>query len=171
MNRLKKILSFVLILIAGLFLVGIWYTRTYSMEEAKAFEVHSPNLDKKLLIATQGSDFKNSVTAGIVEQYEMDSIYIKVIDVSDLDNIDPDQFDALVIVHTWENWKPPKVVQSFIEEHNDAKNKMVVLTTSGEGSYKMDNVDAITGESEVGDAPSFVDRIVERLNPLLGVGT
>ncbi len=46
-------------------------------------------------------------------------------------------------------------------------DKIVVLTTSGDGNYKMENVDAITGKSKVVDAPLFVDRIVKRLNLLL----
>lgn len=169
MKRIKKFWLVAAVLIGGFFLVGIWYISTYSMEEVKALEIHSPNLDKKLLIATQGSEFKNTVTNGIVNHYTSDSIYIKIIDISELESIDPDQFHAVVIVHTWENWKPPEIVKAFIEEYDHIKNKMVVLTTSGEGSYKMDNVDAMTGESIIRDAPRFVDSIVERLNRLLMV--
>ncbi len=117
MKSLKNIVFFILFLIVVLSLGALWYMNAYTMDEAKAFEVHSPNLEKKLLVATQGSDFKNSVTAGIVEHYEQDSIYIKAIDVSDLANIDPKDFDALLIIHTWENWKPPKSVQTFTDKN------------------------------------------------------
>ena len=44
---------------------------------------------------------------------------------------------------------------------------MVILTTSGEGSYKMDEVDALTGESIVEEAPAYFDKIIDRLKPLL----
>ncbi|SDE43683.1 hypothetical protein SAMN05421636_10561 [Pricia antarctica] len=167
MKSLKNIVLFTMSLIGVLFLGALWYMNTYSMDEAKAFEVHSPNLEKKLLVATQGSDFKNSVTAGIVEYYEQDSIYIKVIDVSDLGDIDPKNFDALLIIHTWENRKPPTSVQTFTDKNQNTKNKTVMLTTSGEGSYKMGDVDAITGESIVADAPLIVDKIINKLKPLL----
>ncbi len=76
---LKNMLLFIIVLIVAFFLGAVWYSLTFSMDEAKVFEVHSPNLDKKLLVTTQGSDFKDAVTAGIVENYERDSVYIKVI--------------------------------------------------------------------------------------------
>ena len=169
MKGFKKVLLFIFSLVVLLFMAALWYVNTYSMEEAKAFEVNSLNLDKKLLIATQGSDFKNAITAGILENYEQDSIFIKVIDVSDLDKVDPSNFGAITIIHTWENWKPPQVVQSFTDKNGNAKHKMVVMTTSGEGSFKMGDVDAITGESILEDAPLFVDRIIGRLDPILSV--
>ena len=58
-------------------------------------------------------------------------------------------------------------MQTFIEEYPEYSNKIIVLTTSGEGSYKMEGVDAITGESILADAPLFVDTIIERLNKIL----
>ena len=58
-------------------------------------------------------------------------------------------------------------VKSFIERTKSDTHKIVVLTTSGEGSYKMDDVDAITGESIIENVPLFIDKIKQRLNPLL----
>jgi hypothetical protein len=48
---------------------------------------------------------------------------------------------------------------------------MVVLTTSGEGTYKMDGIDAFTGESEMDESSLQVGRIIKRLNNLLGLNT
>ncbi len=42
-----------------------------------------------------------------------------------------------------------------------------MLTTSGEGSYKMGDVVAITGESIVAHAPLDMDKIIGKLKPLL----
>jgi menaquinone-dependent protoporphyrinogen IX oxidase len=74
-----------------------------------------PILEKKLLIATQGSDFKDKVTSAIVKHFKLDSIYIQVFDIAELQGVDPNDFDALVIIHTWENWKPPVAVKAFID--------------------------------------------------------
>ena len=167
MKRFKKLL-YTLLGMLGVFIVfTLWYTNKYAMEEVKAFEVNDTHFSKKLLIATQGSDFKNTITAGLVEYFKGDSVYIKVIDVSELEKIDPDAFDAIALIHTWENWKPPPSVRYFIDNNQNAKNKMVILTTSGEGSYKMDEVDALTGESIVEEAPAYFDKIIDRLKPLL----
>ncbi len=167
MKAFKKILWTILGLMVAFFLFFRWYQHQYSMSVVMPYEVNSTLFEKNLLIATQGSDFKNAVTAGVMEHHELDSVYIKVIDVSGLGVIDSKDFDALLIIHTWENWKPPLSVKTFIDTHQYDKNKMVVLTTSGEGSYKMADVDAITGESIVADAPLFVDEIMGKLKPLL----
>ena len=137
------------------------------MYAAKAFETNSSNLNKSLLIATQGSDFKDALVKNVIDYYKEDSIYIKVIDVSSLTSIDPANYSALLVIHTWENWKPPVSVKLFIERTMSNKNKIVVFTTSGAGNYAIDEIDAITGESKIEDLMVFTDKIIERLTPLL----
>ncbi|MFX0558637.1 hypothetical protein ACOCEA_17680 [Maribacter sp. CXY002] len=171
MKTLKKLLLIFLGLMLIFFLFLLWYQWQYAMDEVSSYEVNSPDYKKHLLIATQGSDFKDMVTNEIVETYKEDSVYIKVIDVSALENIDANDFNAIVILHTWENWQPPKPVANFIKNSDTIADKIIVLTTSGDGNYKMDEVDAITGESIVMDAPLFADKIIKKTNPLLGFKT
>ena len=169
MNVVKRHKKYVIAALSGialLFLFMTWYKYTYSMDIATTYEVNSPNLENRLLIATQGSKFKNAITHGIVNRYKNDSVFIRVIDISDLAQINPNEFDALVVIHTWENWKPPVPVTSFIERTLDKKDKIIILTTSGEGSYKMENVDAITGESILADAPIVIEKIIKKVKPL-----
>lgn len=163
MKRSRKLLLSVLLGIG----IMTWYKYTYFMDRAKTYEVNSQNLDSRLLIARQGSEFKNAVTDGIVDYYQPDSIFIKVIDVFSLNVKDPTDYDAIAVIHTRENWKPPAAVQTFMEKTTAHKNKIVVLTTSGEGSYAIENVDAITGGSKVENISLFVDKIVTRPTPLL----
>ena len=85
------------------------------MWKAETFQVNSANLDPKLLIATQKSAFKVSVTQLLVKHYTSDPIFIKIIDISSLSKIDPLGYTAIAIIHTWENWKPPLEIKSFIE--------------------------------------------------------
>lgn len=167
MKTLKKILLIFLSIMFVFLLFLLWYQWQYAMDEVTTYEVNSPTLKKHLLIATQGSDFKDMITNSIVETYKKDSVYIKVIDVSALDNIDIHDFDAIVVLHTWENWQPPKAVANFIKNSTDFTDKIVVMTTSGDGNFKMDEVDAITGESILMDAPLFTDKILKKTNPLL----
>lgn len=145
----------------------VWYNYTYSMGKAEAFQVNSFNHNRKLVIATQGSDFKNTVTEAVINHYKQDSIFIKIIDVSALSEINPKDFNAVLLIHTWENWKPPIEIETFISNSTNYKNKIIVFTTSGRGSYKMEEVDAITGASKLEDTLSFTNKIIERLNPLL----
>ena len=85
------------------------------MWKAEAFQVNSANLDPELLIATQKSAFKVSVTQLLVKHYTSESVFIKIIDISLLSKIDPADYNAIAIIQTWENWKPPIEVRSFIE--------------------------------------------------------
>ena len=167
MKRFKKILYRILAVMVVFFLFLVWYQYKYSMDVVAPYTINAPTLEKKLLIATQGSDFKDKVTSGIVNHFKSDSVYIEVVDVESLNVIDPDDFNALVIIHTWENWKPPLSVQSFIEKYGNESNKIIVLTTSGDGDYTMDGVDAIAGESKLSEVPLYINNIIDRLNKLL----
>ena len=167
MKGFKKLLIAFLALIAISFMFLLWYQHQYSMAFVEPYAINSPLLEKKLLIATQGSRFKDEITTGIVNQYSSDSIYIKIIDISALKDIDPKDFNALVILHTWEKWQPPAPVKTFIDRTKIDKKRIVVLTTSGEGTYKMEEVDAITGASILQNAPAFTKTIISRLTPLL----
>lgn len=162
-----KITLFILSLGLILLVFAVWYKYEYSMDKVKTVEFNSTDLDLKLLIATQGSAFKNIITSNITGHYKKDSIYIKVIDVSQLSEIDPANFKAIVIIHTWENWKPPKEVQSFIEQNISNQNKIVVLSTSGKGSFKIKEIDAITGESQLENTTFYSNLIIKKLNDII----
>ena len=164
----KKKITLSIIMLGLLFLLfAVWYKYHYSMDTAKNFEVNTSKFEHKLIIATQGSEFKNEITKSIIEFYKQDSIYIKVIDISSLSETDPQNWTALVIIHTWENWKPPIDVKDFIDRTQAFHNKIVVLTTSGQGSYKIKGIDAITGASKLENTASYTHLIIERLDRLL----
>ena len=167
MSRKNKI-ALAILIIGALFLsLVIWYKYEYSMYKVEAYEVNTPNLNKKLIIATQGSEFKDAITERIIDHYKQDSIFIKVIDVSSLQKIEPKNYNAIVVMHTWENWKPPVDVQSFIDSTKVFQEKIIVLTTSGKGTFKMENVDAITCESKLENSESHSAKIIKKLTPLL----
>ena len=168
MKLLKKILWIIAILVVLLFGFALWYKITYSMAAVTEQRINDPSLSKRLLIATQGSTFKDSLTSGIVSRYTADSVFIQILDISQLPDIALDRYQAVVLVHTWENWKPPVVVDSFVRQllpHE--KRKLVVLTTSGKGDFKMESIDAITGESRMEEIPKNLDAIIAKLDPLL----
>jgi len=137
------------------------------MYKAEEFEVNSTDYSQKLVIATQGSDFKNAVSNHIINYYEQDSIFIKVIDVSSLSKINPKDYNAIVLIHTWENWNPPIEVKTFMNRTVAFQDKIIVLTTSGFGSYKMDGIDAITGASKLDQIHFFSNAIIDKLKPLI----
>lgn len=168
MRTIEKIALILAAIITLLLILGIWYQNEFSMKAVKEYTINDPTHDRKLVIATQGSQFKDSVTAQIVAHYSPDSIFIRVIDVSKLPKINMKDYEAMVLMHTWENWEPPAVVDSFIAQlEKTEKNKVVVFTTSGEGGYKMENIDAMAGESNLELVPETTTKIIAKLHPLI----
>lgn len=167
MSKKKKLLIIVLSVIISFFLFAAWYQYEYSMDKVYPYQINSPENTHKLLIATQGSDFKDAITSNIINYYQDETIYIKVIDIDGLDDINPDHYSALVIMHTWESWKAPMAVEKFIRRIGESQQKIVVLTTFGSGTYKMKAVDALTGASKQESVDYYTDQIIEKLDLLL----
>jgi hypothetical protein len=167
MLRKKKILVIIVSVVALLFLLAVWYKFTYSMDKASAFEVNLAEYPQKLLIATQGSEFKDKITLNVINHFKESPISISVIDISALNEIKPADYNALLLIHTWENWKPPIDIDIFINRTKDYKDRIVVITTSGEGSYKMVDIDAITGESKTENILPLTQKAIYKIEALL----
>lgn len=167
MTTKRKMTIFFIALGAIILIFAIWYKYEFSMEVAQEFEMNSPDLNHKLIIATQGSEFKNEITKGIVNYYEKDSVFIKVIDITFLADVDPAEYSAIVLIHTWEHFQPPKDVEIFINRTKEIKDKIIVLTTSENGNFKMGGVDAITGESILENTNTYINQITKRIDSIL----
>ena len=165
---MKRIIKVVI----GLLLIGfsgfwIWYEYTYSMDTVIPFEVKDPKLKTKVLIASQGSRFKDSLVQGILRHYQKDAIHFKVIDVYTMFTVDIDKWDALVIINSWEYGSPPKNVKKFIKNHPDQLDKLIILSTVGSSNIALKDVDVISGESIIEKAPYYTGILTERLNKII----
>ncbi|HEY6923864.1 MAG TPA: hypothetical protein VI653_10375, partial [Steroidobacteraceae bacterium] len=93
-------------------------------------------------------------------------VYVRVIDVGGLKEVRESDWAAIVVIHTWQMRKPPLDVQKFISRVGDTP-KVIVLTTSGRGTFKMEGIDAISSASEMIDVPRRVAEIDTRIGTLL----
>ena len=118
MKRWKKIALWILGGIIVLFGFLVLYKIRYSMDVARSFEVNDPRLAQRVLIATQGSDFKDAVVQGIVKKLQSRPVYVKVIDVSALPAMEDSTWNAMIIIHTWENWWPPQGGKRFCARYH-----------------------------------------------------
>lgn len=159
----KKLLLVLLVVVLTLFVFLLWYKARYSMETARSFEISPQGAHSSLLIATQGSRYKEAVVAGIVSKLNNRPVHIKVIDVSGLPDIDENDWDAIVVMHNWENWKPQADAREFIQGVKD-KEKLIVLSTSGAGDMKIEGVDAITSASDMTAVPDHVEKVMIRMD-------
>lgn len=155
----KKILIVSGAVLLSFVLFVLWYGVTYAMDEVSTEEFNDSSLSDKVLIATQGSKYKNKVVDEVVNQLKDKPIYIKVMDVSHLDQIKEEEWNAIVILHTWENWKPEPHSTEFVERSND-KSKLFVISTSGSGDNHLDDVDGITSASNLDEVTDDAKKIV-----------
>jgi hypothetical protein len=161
-KRPRRIL--IAVTVVGITLLGFlaWYRVHFAMDPVDGFSVNDSSLEQHLLIATQGSAFKDAIVAGVVERLRQQPIFIRVIDVSALSDIENSEWDAIVVLHTIEYGKAPTAAQAFVDRsgHND---KIIALSTSGAGDFKINGVDAIASASRLTDVPRRVAELVTRI--------
>lgn len=171
-----KALKIVLIVIGSIVVVFLIIFGIYLLlniqGEAESFEVGSPELEQKVLIASQGSDFKNALVKSLTEGLKEKSIYIKVVDVSALSEVNEDEWDALVFIHTTEKSRLQSNVKEYVDRAKDL-SKVMLITTSGTGKWKTEDYDIeiITSASKMDKLNSLTNNILAWLNPILKTET
>jgi hypothetical protein len=112
------------------------------------YHVGDPGAPLKILIASQGSEFKEDLSKKIVQKLENDSTYISVIDCTTLQEENAADWEAIVIIHTTKVHKIPRYVSTFLEGFSDYSN-LILISTSGGGDEVITEfeVDAISTAS------------------------
>lgn len=164
MKALKNIL---IIIILGILLVLSYFQWFYDPCGNGNTKGSWP--EYSIVIANEGSYFKDSITRILVHHYETEGVQVKVIPLYSLPKVKPKDFSAVVVIHSWYTWNPPPEVAHFIKNQSACLDKIVVLTISSNGTYKMNEVDAITGASRIKEATIYANKIIAKLNPLLGL--
>jgi tetratricopeptide (TPR) repeat protein len=131
------------------------YLFLYYPRKIEPFEINSVDLSPKVLIATHGSDFKNSLVASICDKLEEYPAYVKVINVGELDEVDGANWKNVLMINTL-IVKMNSHVERFVLRSGHLKNSLL-LVTSGGVDYLPTNqsVDTITAASRKGD----IDRL------------
>lgn len=156
---------------AALFILAIgagmmYYQKTFSMEVIPTIEINNSSLTAKVLIASQGSDYKREVVANVVDAFRESEVYVKVIDVTKLTDIQESDWDVIVLLHTWEMWKP-QINAAALMKRTLNKEKLVVLATSGSGEEMMNEVDGITSASVLSNASKDSQEIIQSIKTIL----
>lgn len=168
MKILKKILIVLGSLIVLLVIIFGVYLLVNRQGVAESFEVGSVDMSKKILIASQGSEFKDLMVDTLTTRLKGEDVYISVIDISGLSEIKQENWDAEVIIHTTEGYRLPKVVKEYLERIENP-DEVMLLVTSGSGEWKPDdcNVDILTSASKVADITELANSITNKVNSLL----
>jgi len=166
MKKKKNPIIWLVIFLACLMILAIIYRSIFSMDKAIAFEVNDKSLETRLLIATQGSDFKNELVDRLVDSLRSHPVYIEVRDIDILPEIQVLDWSGIVVIHTWEYAKPPKEVSNFALQ-NDSLTNVIFFATSGGGSYAIEGIDAISGASNPDKTDGYLNQILDRIRPLI----
>lgn len=167
MKKRTKRIIFVLVGFLVLTLGFLWaYDATYSMDVIEGTTINDPSAKNHVLIASQGSDYKNQVVDEVCGALKNNDTYIKVIDVTTIQEENATDYDAVIILHTWEIWEPQADAAQFIAQQTDLSH-FVVHATSGSGDEIIEGVDGISGASVLHDAEAVARQIVERTKAIL----
>jgi hypothetical protein len=166
----RRVLLVVALTLVALVASAGWYLVRNSMSVARAFEVNDPRAATRVLVATQGSAFKDAVVAGVVGQLQTRGAYVKVIDLSSLSTVREDEWNAIVMVHTWEMGQAPAEVKRFAAAVRE-RRKLVGFATSGRGDFRLEGVDVISSASRMADVPARVADLTRSIDGVLDTPT
>lgn len=146
--------------------------RTWPQGDIQESELHEPALEKKVLVASRSSDFKNEVIAVIRKAFENEPVYMKFIGMDQLDREEGRVYSAVVLISTCIAWQLDPDVNRFLDRNKDMES-IIVFTTSGGGDWVPDKkgrqFDAISSASKQADAGAIAGRIVDMIHKLLNV--
>jgi hypothetical protein len=167
MKILKRVLIVLGSLLILMFIFSVIYWMINRQGVAESFEVGSVDMNKKVLIASQGSEYKNLMVDTLTSRLKGKDIYISVIDISKLNEINQEDWDAQIIIHTTESWKLPDPVKEYLDKIENT-DEVTLLITSGSGEWKPEacQVDILTSASKVTDIPVLANSIEGKINSL-----
>lgn len=158
-----------LLLIGGAISFGIWHYVSPPEFTPKTALVKDISTKQRILIASEGSKFKKAIADSLKAYYKEKNIFIREIDVYSLFTVNFDNWDAVIILNSWEYWNPPKNFKNYIKNDPVHQRKFVILSTSGGYNEKLKDIDAISGESIWTNIADYSAKIILRLDEILKV--
>lgn len=154
---MKKSIKWIFRILVVLVLFSLWYNWKYSMGVSQPYTINDSTLSKKLLVITQQSEYKDDVTRQITDALNGTDIFVSVVDITAMHRVYTKEFDAFLIIHTYEMWKPPSQVSQFLKETTNRDN-IYIIATSGGGDLLSEGVDGISSASVLESAPKDVSK-------------
>ena len=152
-------------LLGIIFICFTIYVILFYPRKAESFEFTIANPIKRVLIATQGSEFKNSLTNILCDSLREASIYIRGIDVRELDEVHEEDWDKILIINSLIVRINNKVNQ-FITS-TDSPEKYLVFVTSGGADWlppSQFRIEALTSASRSEYIDDLVHLITDWIN-------
>jgi hypothetical protein len=145
---LKKLLLGAGILLAALVLFCVGYWLNYSQGVIAGSSIETPGATRCLLIASQGSDYKEALVRKLVARLQADSASVRLVDVTQLPTVNEADYAAAILICSIEYYAAQKDVAAYIAAAQRPE-RIVLHTTSGQGDMRPQQcrIDALTGAS------------------------
>lgn len=126
--------------------------------------------EARVLIANQGSEFKDAVVETLQNEMDESGIAFTVQKLNTLGRVKQEEWDAIVILHAVKIGSINKNVERFFNRADDY-GKVIVCTTCGEKDVVSEKygIDSITAASEIEEVSALTRQIVNRLQNILGI--
>ena len=148
----RKLILGAFILLVGFATYSTYYYYQNRMLPANERTVNAGAQTYRLLLATQSSPYKDDLVETLLAELADKDIAVRIVDAHHLGRVDPVDYHANVLIHTWEYFTYPLSVAKYIERAD--ADRTFVVCTSGGGNQLPDGVDGITSAS----VPAHVDR-------------
>lgn len=131
----------------------------------KIAELGNLNSSKKVLIATENTEFKQEIVDRLTQKLGMPDYYFKVIGINLLPETNTDPYNAILVISKITAGRIQQKTSAYLQ--NKASDpKLVVLVTSGSGDpyseifqTNLKGVDAITSASKMNKVEEITDQI------------
>jgi len=126
--------------------------------------------EARVLIANQGSEFKDAVVEKLQDEMQGSGISFTVQKLNTLGRVKSEEWDAVVILHAVKIGSINKNVERFFNRIDDY-GKVIVCTTCGEKDVvpAKYGIDSITAASKKEEVSALTQQIVKRLHDMLDI--
>lgn len=133
------------------------------------YQIGNSNANQKILIASQGSEFKNNLEKELIRLLKNDNTFLSIVDCTTLGHEDAADWDAVIIIHTTQIHGMPEEVRDFLLSSDDL-SKILLVTTSGGGDEVVTEfeVSAISTASRLSVTSIITKWLTSRLDSILG---
>ncbi|MDR2491729.1 MAG: hypothetical protein LBD20_10050, partial [Spirochaetaceae bacterium] len=146
--------------------IAVWFEIYSWQPQIKPYHVNTPEASARILIAAQGRSHKITTLDIISEYYTGKDVYISVIDVAGLSEVDIAAWDYVVLFSAIRMYKLNPDVEAYLQRTAD-DTRVFLFNTSGGTQMGYGAVDVITSASTNPQAGAetiigVIDRVVDK---------
>ncbi len=139
-----------------------WYVIEFYPRTAEAFEINTRDQPTRILLATQGSEFKDGLVMAICDSLRTQPVYIKVVDVGGLDDIDTAAWDKVLVINTAMMNIMSGPARRLVARGEGLDNVLLFVTSGGADFKPADlAVDALSGASRLVDTERLANLVLD----------